>query len=344
MPTTYARSLAERLDSALARVDDVEGIARAVFDAIGPDVPFSFGCLATTDPATQLITRAVKSAPLPLGDNEFAAAEYGDPDINQFAHIADRPVPVAVLSVDTGGHVESCRRMRDYMTPQFGFVDEIRLVCQDRGTIWGALAIYRGAGEPAFTSGDGAMVATTGKIVAGALRRSLFAAVDDTVGAPAPAVLVVDALNRVTDMSAAARAQLDELGGLINGNYLPSNVAVVVAAARSTQRPAHSRVRGASGRWWALRALTLDGSTGRSVVLTVDEAPQSAIGEMTLAARGLTAREQDVAKLVLQGASTKVIAHALFLSPHTVQDHLKTIFAKLGVNSRRDMIAQLVLP
>ncbi len=73
-------------------------------------------------------------------------------------------------------------------------------------------------------------------------------------------------------------------------------------------------------------------------------APQAAIGELTLAARGLTAREQDVARLVLQGASTKAIAASLHLSPHTVQDHLKAIFAKLSVSSRREMIAQLVLP
>ncbi len=68
------------------------------------------------------------------------------------------------------------------------------------------------------------------------------------------------------------------------------------------------------------------------------------MSRLTLAARGLTAREQDVANLVLQGASTRAIAAALYLSPHTVQDHLKGIFSKLGVNSRRDMIAQLALP
>jgi Bacterial regulatory proteins, luxR family len=45
----------------------------------------------------------------------------------------------------------------------------------------------------------------------------------------------------------------------------------------------------------------------------------------------------------LQGASTQAIATALYLSPHTGQDHLKAIFAKLGVNSRREMVAQLVL-
>ena len=69
--------------------------------------------------------------------------------------------------------------------------------------------------------------------------------------------------------------------------------------------------------------------------------PQSTLGVL-LAAYGLTAREVDVARLVLRGDSTKAIAGSLHISAHTVQDHLKSVFDKVGVRSRRDLVGHLL--
>ncbi|WP_432695279.1 LuxR C-terminal-related transcriptional regulator [Marinobacterium sp. YM272] len=48
----------------------------------------------------------------------------------------------------------------------------------------------------------------------------------------------------------------------------------------------------------------------------------------------LTAREQEVLKLIAQGASRKQIARDLDISPHTACDHVKAIYKKLKVTSR----------
>lgn len=52
-----------------------------------------------------------------------------------------------------------------------------------------------------------------------------------------------------------------------------------------------------------------------------------------------TAREQDVLMGLAAGQSTKLIAKELAISPETVKQYLKTIFAKLGVSSRQEAVA-----
>ncbi|GAA2215836.1 LuxR family transcriptional regulator [Nonomuraea monospora] len=68
-------------------------------------------------------------------------------------------------------------------------------------------------------------------------------------------------------------------------------------------------------------------------------------GRATGAARGwdsLTASELQVVRLVAQGATNRQAAEQLFLSPHTVNTHLRHAYAKLDVNSRVEL-TRLVL-
>jgi DNA-binding CsgD family transcriptional regulator len=88
----------------------------------------------------------------------------------------------------------------------------------------------------------------------------------------------------------------------------------------------------------AERVQQLDGSW-RNLVLIEPQRPADRTDH--LEALGLTPREAEVSLAVVRGLSTKEIVAELRLSPHTVQTHLKNVFEKLGVGSRRELAAAL---
>ena len=55
----------------------------------------------------------------------------------------------------------------------------------------------------------------------------------------------------------------------------------------------------------------------------------------------LSGREMEVLTEVRRGQSNKEIGSILFLSPHTVGNHLRSIYRKLGVTGRHDLLARL---
>ena len=57
--------------------------------------------------------------------------------------------------------------------------------------------------------------------------------------------------------------------------------------------------------------------------------------------RALTPQERRVAAAVRRGASNRDIAADLFLSPKTVEFHLRQIYRKLDVRSRTQLVAAL---
>jgi DNA-binding CsgD family transcriptional regulator len=137
-------------------------------------------------------------------------------------------------------------------------------------------------------------------------------------------------------------------GGDWDAGRLPLAVLAVAGQALRTSEGreapgavALARVLSQSGRWIVLHGATLATGDATRVAVIVEPAHPARIAPLLMSAYGLSRREQEVTRLVLQGESTGAIAQSLVLSPHTVQQHLKRIFEKTGVRSRRDLVGKV---
>lgn len=341
---------------------DVEVVARAGLDvdtfldealaSIARAVPHVAACIATIDPSTLLLTGTFKYGELATNDShdhEWGLMEYGDVEETAFRLLARAERPAVGMHVHTGGRVETSARMRDFMAPFFGFGDELRLVFRDRGQVWGGAALFRDSVTGVFDEGDVALLAELSAPMSMGMRAGLlsrYAASAETVGGPA--VILVGADDTVQQMSAGAEARLEDLVGSTSPGEAAGVVSSLVGAARRyaaglEPTPPRCRVRSRSGMWLVLHASPMSARNGVTgdVVVTVDEARPPEIVPLVVAAFDLTPREREVTQLVLQGVDTKEIAGTLHVSTYTVQDHLKAVFDKVGVRSRRELIARI---
>jgi DNA-binding NarL/FixJ family response regulator len=103
--------------------------------------------------------------------------------------------------------------------------------------------------------------------------------------------------------------------------------------------PRRIRLRTVGGTWLAVHASSLTGSG--QVAIVIEPATAAEIASIVVEAYRLTGREVQVARLVARGLSTREIASTLCVSTHTVRDHLKAIFDKVGVSTRGELTAKL---
>lgn len=330
-----------------------DAFAAGAVDLLRRAVPFDASCVGPADPATGLLTGSVKTGMGNERDTEFLQHEYVHDSVNLFLDLVRRPVPVAVLSEDTGGRPELATRYTELFMPTWNLGHEVRVAGVLDGQAWVGFALYRASGVGGFSPAEAEFLASIAPVVARGVRAGLVAdagaRLDDDHLVRGPAVLVVGRDDAVVQASAAAQDRIADLGGTTWGQ-LPSPVAAIVAAARAMATGRSDvvprlRVRARSGRWLVVHASPLATADGAAtqVAVTIEEAGPADVVPLVVAAFGLTGRERDVLAAVVQGASTQEIARQLHLSPYTVQDHLKVIFEKAGVRSRRELIARVVL-
>jgi DNA-binding CsgD family transcriptional regulator len=174
-------------------------------------------------------------------------------------------------------------------------------------------------------------------------------ATSSSASAVAPEAVILVSGRTVTAIGGSAD-DLD-LGRINVGHPLPVLLAALVARLEAIEAgavdagasPAAIRVTTPNGALVAVHAARLQEAGGAGpVVLTIASAAPHERSSLLLAAHGLTPAQCRVARLVLQGRTTSQIVVELGISAHTVQDHLKAIFDKFGVRSRRELVGAVM--
>lgn len=341
-----AERLRARIRDAAVTAPDSETFRHEVLDAVHAFVPFDATCLGGTDPyllvPTSLTTRGYDDL------RAYATAaeiEFGDTAESTFDSMVRAGTPICTLH-QISERPQWTRRYAELLEP-YGLRDELRMVLHGSdGLIWGVATMSRADGR-GFTPQDVEVLTPALTAIGDGLRSTLFR---DSVMArvnagEGPAIAFLGADNEFESATPAALAHLERLGWGPAGLPVALAPAAAVAARlrASDQENIALRARTVDGEWLVLRAGRYDAEhpPGR-VVMTIERAQPPEIVSLMAAAFGLTRRECQVLMLSLRGATREEMARALVVSPYTVQDHLKNIFAKTGVRSRRSLLGLIV--
>ncbi len=343
------RRAADKITRLCAQPRDLVALWREATQVLATAVPYwQTPCWYTLDPASLLLTSHFHEG-LDEFPRQWLASEYYDQDVNQIADVVRSPSGISTLHEATGGRPASSPRWHRNMT-MGGDQELIARLRTRSGQVWGALGLYRAPGEPVFSEQEKAFIRATGPVLADGVRCALLVRqASEPEFSDSPGLVILGDGWDIESATPGAQGWLAELpdGDPVAGR-LPSSVVTLAARAlRLAQHPhqggeiAVSRVRTRSGMWAVLHGACLTSTGAPRIAVIIEPAHPSRIYPLLMSAYGLTEREKDVTRLVLQGASTTQIADGLAVSGHTVQQHLKAIFGKTGVRSRRDLVGKI---
>ena len=230
--------------------------------------------------------------------------------------------------------------------------DIASLVFRDAFGCWGFLDLWRCDPAAGFGEDEASFLAEVLTPVTGALRRcqadSFVARSPDEVRRHGPVVLLLspqlDILGQTPETREYLRVLVPTSEDRVPVPASAYNVAAQLLAheAGVDASPPYARVHLSDGLWLTLRAARIgdaDEPGDRNIAVTIQEASPTERVDLFARAFGLTPRESELLRHVATGVDTRELAGRMFLSEHTVQDHLKSVFAKTSTHSRRALLS-----
>ena len=348
MSEAGVRRAAEGVDRAVRDSVDSRAVRERLLGEIGRHVDFQAYAWVLTDPETEVGADPLADVPSLSELPRLIRLKYSTA-LNRWTGLT---ASVSCLHAATGGHLERALVWRELLS-RYGVTDIASVVFRDRFGCWAFLDLWRTGSAPPFAAADVEYLATIAPRVTSRLRLLQAAAFDHPKPVrelEGPVVLVLspelDVRAQTADTAAYLRALVPPEG---DSRPIPAgayNVAAQLIARELgvDDHPPRARVYLKPGTWLSLRAARMAGPEPSSADIGVTIERASALDRIELLSRahGLSRRESELVVALSRGADTRQLAADLFVSENTIQDHLKSIFAKTGTRSRGALLARAV--
>ncbi|MGH9224526.1 MAG: helix-turn-helix transcriptional regulator [Acidimicrobiales bacterium] len=353
--------IVDGIERACGRATSADELFETLSHEVAKAVPFDSSMWFGVDPATLLAVAPARIEAMDDGYCQaFWQAEFHEHDAGLFRDLARQVLPAAALRASTDDKPLRGARYRTFIQPE-GYDDELRAAFRTGESTWAVAGLYREKGRPPFNAHEVALLGALSAVVALAVRARAATGPGAPVLFGAPGLMLFDADGVLMSANSEATRWLGEIFGPTGdgaswldvladpreniGSAVPIMPLLARARAIAAGRDggeARLRLRDRSGRWLVLHASCLDGrGVEGTVAVVVEPAKSTEIAPIIIEAYGLSPRERDVVRAIARGASTPDIAAELFLSGHTVRDYIKSVFEKVGVGSRGELVAKL---
>ena len=349
MPASTAHDrAADRIALLCGTHDDERSLRAAVVEeirrALGVD---AYGWILT-DPETEVGGSPLAAMPCLPELPRLIRLKYLT-TVNRWTQL-DPPF-VARLRAATDDQPERSLLWRELLSA-YDVVDVASMVLRDRYGCWSFIDLWRITPAEAFSSEDETFLAGIAPDLCKAIRRCHARTFDGAAAehpGGGPAVLMLSPDLQVRVQTHETKEYLHRLLPTdADRQPIPAaayNVAAQLLAVEAgvDDHPATARVHLAGGLWVTFRAARIGEPDATDADIAVTIEPTRPTERLSLFVRsfGLSDREAELVGHLADGADTHQIAAAMFVSENTVQDHLKSIFARTGARNRRTLLATL---
>jgi DNA-binding CsgD family transcriptional regulator len=340
----------ERIERICREDQDERALRVAVLAELRSVIAFDFYAWLLTDPVTCVGWSPVAEVPVLAELPGVIRAKYLT-RLNRWTDL----VAGTVVTLAGAGDADD-RVVWDLLQSRYAVTDVASMVLRDKTGCWGFVDLWRRDGQ--FRTEECRLLEAVAGVVTPALRRALLATFAAPTTRPAdgpadgpsdgPAVMLLGGDLRPVAQTPSTDRYLHALLPTDPGRMAVPAAAFNVAAqlcaveAGVSKLPAEARIFVPDATWMTVRAGRIDDAASARAAIAVTIEAVAPAGRTDLYARvaGLTERETAVLDVVVAGHDTRHSALRLGISEHTVQDHLKSIFAKTATASRRLLTAR----